>query len=976
MLLFGLIFLQKDAIAQLPIKNVSSFHVGVVDGLQQSRVDYMVYDNQGFIWLKLRSGLQLWDGQEVVSITDSIIDNTILFNVYKHPEQGVVVATPGLLRQFKYEGLEKTTLYESDFPKVSMESDLPTPIFSNNGFHIAIDKDSVITFFSKNSEQNEKVIEYGELNEAYPRRLIKIGDYKYVQLLQNNKYLKAYDTPNEDLVDMINMRWLRHNYFIDKGVLAFNKSSSLVLSKDGNRQEFKYPENIKSEYYTSITQLNKNIFLVGVDNRLFEFDIEKKEWLSELRDGDNGKLLNSGFFDQMIQDKYGDIWAVTVNEGLMKIYLGNDFDYIGSEETENNFIKNVSVSDNCHLVVTSGLNSGIHVFDTLGNQLHDINKNTTNGLVNSVTGIFETGYKRYIFNQNNDENIYQLDLTSEVPDITVVGNKGAEYLYYQDAINVEENEMILLFNRIFKYNTVSGRLDSLIDHISSKSCIIADGDFIWIGANDAILKYNWKERTSVESIPKPNEGYIRTIRHYDDDQLVFGSDKGVSLFDKQDHTTERVFHECTYCLLLDPNKNIWAGTGNGIVQVPPDRAVQRYSLADGIQGLEFNTNACVKSENGRFYFGGLNGISAFRPDQLSRYNNRQRIFIKQFSQGDIDLLVNAMDIENETSYSFNHDENHLQFKIGTIGKYEAEFYNYQYAVTGLTDGWIDVENQSRFNFSLSQGEYEFYFASTLEYDPNLEMKDPIRVRINTPWWASWWAYVGFTLFFAGIVAFIISSINRQKYLKEKYQLDLKINVQEERLSMSKELHDNIGSRLTFLVSSIGNMKSDNNNETDLKVKQLADFGRDTIADLRSYMWVLRADQITIQDLQFKTLDFINIARNSYPNIDFNFSGVVSNFGTKVIPSDKSQNTFRVIQEAVHNLVKYSNTSKAEVNFSVTNDQLVIRIIDDGIGFDVDKEVTGYGMSNMKQRAQKIAADLKIESEKGVGTLIELRLEMV
>jgi signal transduction histidine kinase len=958
--------------AQLSYKNVNTFKIQVSDGLHQSRVDQMIYDDQGILWLSLKNKLQLWDGQEVITVHDTIIEMASQFNLYKHPKEGIVVTTPGLIRQFSYEDFEKKTLYQSKGKTDLTEVFSPAPIFKDGRIKYVVTRDSLVSeILNSKAYKVNSLWPNGKKCEGGGCEL-SIDDHNYIQMFANNLLINKGSFLASSIDMLVNAKWLRSNYSFASGKMVFTTNSSLVVLNKGEKKVYRFPEEIEEEYYSTVMNLSSSTYVVGVDNRLFLFDIEKGEWIHEYRDVSNEKLLKSGFFDKTIIDKYGNLWAVTVNEGLIKIYLGNDFEYIGTGDSDKNFIKNIEISYTSNMIVTSGLNNGIFVYDTLGNIIHEINSETTNGKVHSVTGIYEVAYKRYIFNQNNDFNLYELDLNKKKPRISILGRKEHAYLYYQDAVTVDENMKLLLFNNLYELNTITYDIDTLFRHRSTKSCMIQDGDLVWIGANDAIIKYNWKQKSELEYISLPGEGYVRSIQIVDGNSLIYGSDKGISSFYKPDHTVKNIFSECAYCLLLDENNNIWAGTGSGLVRLGEEGQTQKYGITDGLQGLEFNTNACAISKSGKMYFGGLNGISVIDPRKVRAHENEQPLVIKHFSQGDKSILLNVDVKENLFAFTFPHDKNNVNFKLASRGKYEADAYNYQYYVKGITDRWIDGGDQTDYNFSLSPGDYGFYFASTHEYDANLPLGKPINVTIKNPFWATWWFYGLILIGLIGTISIIITSINKQKYLKEKYNLDLKINLQEERLNMSKELHDNIGSRLTFLVSSIGNIKPQKDNViAEKNIERLSEFGRDTIDDLRSFMWVLSAEKITIQDLQLKTLDFIDIARNSYTDIGFSFQGVSLDYAQEILSSGVSQNAFRIIQEAVHNLVKHSHATKAEIIFELENGNFTIKIVDNGDGFDLEKSRKGFGLSNMKSRMKRIGGELKLESEIGVGTFVEL-----
>jgi len=90
-----------------------------------------------------------------------------------------------------------------------------------------------------------------------------------------------------------------------------------------------------------------------------------------------------------------------------------------------------------------------------------------------------------------------------------------------------------------------------------------------------------------------------------------------------------------------------------------------------------------------------------------------------------------------------------------------------------------------------------------------------------------------------------------------------------------------------------------------------------------------------------------------------------------LPMEYRQHIYLIMKEAINNLVKYSNCSKAELNVSLHSSQLHVFIQDNGKGFNPAKSNTGNGLNSMSQRAKEINAVLKIDSKKDEGTSIDL-----
>jgi signal transduction histidine kinase len=88
-----------------------------------------------------------------------------------------------------------------------------------------------------------------------------------------------------------------------------------------------------------------------------------------------------------------------------------------------------------------------------------------------------------------------------------------------------------------------------------------------------------------------------------------------------------------------------------------------------------------------------------------------------------------------------------------------------------------------------------------------------------------------------------------------------------------------------------------------------------------------------------------------------------------------RNLYLIFKEALNNLVKYSQATRASVLVSHENKSVTFIIRDDGVGFNSKAEFGGNGLSNMKKRAEEIGALLLIESDIGKGTTIELNLKV-
>ncbi|GAB4157710.1 MAG: hypothetical protein Tsb0033_09920 [Winogradskyella sp.] len=219
-------------------------------------------------------------------------------------------------------------------------------------------------------------------------------------------------------------------------------------------------------------------------------------------------------------------------------------------------------------------------------------------------------------------------------------------------------------------------------------------------------------------------------------------------------------------------------------------------------------------------------------------------------------------------------------------------------------------------------------------------------------------------------------LQKENQLKDALlKIETQNKLQEQRLRISRDLHDNIGAQLTFIISSLDNLKYGFKLPEKLgdKLKGISEFTTTTIYELRDTIWAMNKDKITFEDLQIRISNFIDQANLAAQNIKFNFNVDASVKNDMAFTSVKGMNIYRIIQEAINNAVKYAEASSISVCISNDNDKMIINIKDDGKGFDEKSVKLGNGLNNMKKRAEDINAQINIQSVINEGTLIHLTL---
>ncbi len=215
-------------------------------------------------------------------------------------------------------------------------------------------------------------------------------------------------------------------------------------------------------------------------------------------------------------------------------------------------------------------------------------------------------------------------------------------------------------------------------------------------------------------------------------------------------------------------------------------------------------------------------------------------------------------------------------------------------------------------------------------------------------------------------------LRKELVLKNKLkQSELEKNIADEKLRISRELHDNIGSHLTFLINSVDNLSySAKESNLQEKLQRLSTFGRSTIKELRHSIWALKQQGGAV-DLLVLKINELKQQINSQPgnpymevqcqiNQSYRFSAV------------QILNLYRLVQEAVQNTLKHAEADHIQVTFEKSVHDLVLVICDDGKGFDIGRQPAGNGLRNMELRCMEAGGRMVIQSSED-GTHIICRI---
>ncbi|MEZ4978633.1 MAG: tetratricopeptide repeat protein, partial [Chitinophagales bacterium] len=194
--------------------------------------------------------------------------------------------------------------------------------------------------------------------------------------------------------------------------------------------------------------------------------------------------------------------------------------------------------------------------------------------------------------------------------------------------------------------------------------------------------------------------------------------------------------------------------------------------------------------------------------------------------------------------------------------------------------------------------------------------------------------LSFIIALLGYIFYKQQRIKNEQLVKENELKDAMLKIetqnrlQEQRLRISRDLHDNIGSQLTFVISSLDSMKhvfAKTSPILENKLNDLSLFTRETIAELRDTIWAMNKEEISVEDLQARISNFIENAKVHLGGVQFEFNYKTKENDNLKFSAQDGMHIYRVIQEAINNAIKHANASKIIVNFASEAEAYLVEI---------------------------------------------------
>jgi ligand-binding sensor domain-containing protein/anti-sigma regulatory factor (Ser/Thr protein kinase) len=450
-----------------------------------------------------------------------------------------------------------------------------------------------------------------------------------------------------------------------------------------------------------------------------------------------------------------------------------------------------------------------------------------------------------------------------------------------------------------------------------------------------------------------------------------------------------------YGVLADEVGRIWMSTNLGIsVFDPRKNNFVNYDEADGLQSKEFNSGAYYRGINGEMFFGGINGLNSFFPDNMPVNRHVPKVKIVSLYK-----FEQPIDLDSLRAYTeeviLDYNENFFSFEFVSLDFANPQKNRYAYQLEGFNKNWIYCGNRRYVSFTnLDPGEYTFKVKGSNDSNIwNNEAFASIRIVVRPPFWQTWWFY-----FLSLAIVLMSIKVIHDVRVRQKlnYLLDLekirKMESERVQRQTASDFHDEMGNRITRIgvLTELIKVKLSNpmlisdyagilptedlvngipaSGEIGSLLSKISENCNSLYNGTRDFIWSINPDNHSFYEVAMRLKDFGDDLFDN-PAIHFQTNDISESFKAVKLPMDWSRQLILIFKEALTNALKHADCQQAHLEFRMQGEEIFLILSDDGQGFTTGMKKGGTGLTNMANRANKINSFLEVTSEKKQGTKI-------
>ena len=428
-----------------------------------------------------------------------------------------------------------------------------------------------------------------------------------------------------------------------------------------------------------------------------------------------------------------------------------------------------------------------------------------------------------------------------------------------------------------------------------------------------------------------------------------------------------------YGIVPDSTGGLWLSTENGLTYVPQGGnpgSIRRYYREDGLSNDEFLPFGFLRGQDGRYYFGGVNGLTTFREEDLASSTAGSDVMLTEVSllgrNSERTLVSNLKSLKQVTVFA---REKSVAISFALPAGQLPSSSQFRYRLEGFNDDWVPLVNERTIRFNnLRSGRYQLRIQGAGANGNYGERELQLSLNVRQYLVERRWFQILCVLAFAGLIFYILQAKLRERLRNEQL-----------RTQLSADIHDEVSGLLAGITLQAELLKNKTEDEKlQARLHTVGEAGRSAMSKMSDVIWSIDSRRDTIGNLLQRMQEHADEVLHPLDiRYDFKASGLDKD---KELAGNIRQDLYFIFKEAINNIARHSNATRVNIKVEQFAQSFELFIRDNGkmptvdpgsknsLSTRVRAQKTGQGKDNMRMRAKRLKGEISID-ERGGYTLV-------
>ena len=1040
--LFFLCLGMHSAFSETP-EQITFSYISINEGLSQSTVFSIDQDKRGNMWFATYDGVNKYDGYA--------------FTVYQHNEDDPNSIANDISRIVKTDSQGRVWIGTRDgLSRYDEEKDIFQNFFyEKNGKHLQVNgieeispeqllistPEGLIMFDIKESKFIDDSFSTA-MHKTIASTLYRQGDQIYIGTSTDGLY--TYSITQKTFEKVIPILGTKQIQAIlqqsPTRIWVATEGAGLFLINPKTKEIKNYlhspsnPKSISSNYIRSLAMDSQNRLWIGTFNDLNIYHEGTDSFASYSSNPVENGSLSQRSVRSIFMDSQGGMWLGTYFGGLNYYHpIRNRFKNIRNIPYKNSLSDNVVsciVEDKDKNLWIGTNDGGLNLYNPITQRFTSYTlqeDESARGIgSNNIKAVYVDEKKSLVyigthagglsilhrnsgqvenFNQRNsqlvNENVYAI-----LPDGE--GNLWLGTLSALVRFNPEQRSFTTIEKEKDGTPVVSKQITTLFRDSHKR---------LWIGGEEGLSVFKQEgldiQKASILPVSNVTKLFTNCIYEASNGIIWVGTREGFYCFNEKDkqikryNTTNGLPNNVVYGILEDSFGRLWLSTNRGISCFNPEtEKFRNFTESDGLQSNQFNTASYCRTSVGQMYFGGINGITTFRPELLLDNPYTPPVVITKLQlfnkvvRPDDETGILTKNISETKSITLKSWQTAFSIEFVVSNYISGQHNTFAYKLEGYDKEWYYLTDSRTVSYSnLPQGTYQFLVKAANSDGKWNPIPTALEIIVLPIWYKTWWALLIFFATFAGFITFVFRFFWMRKSMEAQLEIERRDKEHQEEINQMKmrffiNISQELRTPLTLILTplqEIINKISDRWTRNQLEyiqrnanrllhlVNQLMDYSRAELG-----VFELKAKKGNAHQLiQDNFLFYDKLARHK--KITYTLH---SELEDKEVLFDANYLEL-IVNNLLSNAFKYTESGQSiTVTLKEENGWLLLQVSDTGIGIPINKQGkiferfyqiesehvgSGIGLSLVQRLIELHHGRIELDSEENKGSTFSVYL---